>query len=116
MSSYFENEDKCGSQLLTKLKGYPYLAMLSIKQPFKLSFIRANEEMAKEYLKLLETKQIDQTRGRPAYIRFRVRIDSYLGEEYTNQELYGNFSGAIESVEVFADREMLFKLYEQPMY
>ena len=116
MSSYMENGDKCGNQSITKLKGYPPMAMLSIKQPFKLSFIRANEEMAKEYLKFLESKQIDQTRGRPAYIRFRVRIDSYLGEEFASQQIYGNFSGAIESIEVFADREMLFKLYEQPMY
>jgi hypothetical protein len=45
-----------------------------------------------------------------------VRFDQFVGENYTGQKMYGSFAGAIETIEVFADRDMMFKLYEQALY
>lgn len=116
MAARMDNGERCGGYDITHLDGYPRAAVLTIKTPFKLSFIRANEDLAKEYLKMLDEKGIDQRHGRPAYIRFRVRFDRYIGMEYNNQIKHGNFGGTIESIEVFADRDLMFKLYEQSLY
>lgn len=106
----------CKDRGLEGLAGYPTSIMMTMKKPFQLSFVRVNEEIAKEYLKMLEEKSVDVTNGRPAYVRFRVRLESYLGVDYFGQGTYGNFGGVLETVEVFADREMMFKIYEQALY
>lgn len=107
---------KCKDRVLDGMPGYPTSVMMTMKKPFQLSFVRVNEEIAKEYLKMLEEKNVDVTNGRPAYVRFRIRLESYQGIDYFGQATYGNFGGVLETVEVFADREMMFKIYEQALY
>lgn len=87
---------------------YPDSVILTMKTPFHLNFVRVNEALAKEYLNMVEDKQVGNSKGRPAYIRFRLRLDNYLGP--------GEFAGILETIEVFADRELMFKLYEQTLY
>ena len=111
-----EDDEKCKDMYSKNLEGYPRGVELIIKQPFRLSFVRVNEDLAKEYLKMINEEKINQKDGRLAYIRFRVRFDQYVGESYSNQKTYGDFAGTIETIEVFADRDMMFKIYEQAFY
>lgn len=106
----------CDDVSYDSVPGYPNAMMIMLKQPFSLSFVRINEDLAQEYLKILTDRQIDITKGRPAYIRFRVRFDRYVNSEFIGQDEYAIFGGTLETIEVFADRDLMFKLYEQSLY
>lgn len=112
-SGNFQGATKCPDVILQNFSGYPSGAVLNLKTPFNLSFVRVPEVLAKEYLKIVEEINIKPSEGRPAYIRFRIRVDQFLSEESIDQGNFANFSGALEKVEVFADRELLLPLYTQ---
>lgn len=107
---------KCSDIDYNNVPGYPSAMMLSVRTPFKLSFIRVNEDLAQEFLKIGDEKNLDLSGGRPAYIRFRIRADRYYGLTYVSQRPYANFGGVIETIEVFGDPDLMFKLYEQALY
>jgi hypothetical protein len=104
---------KCDSIYLRRLEGFPSVMVLTLQQPFNLTFIRVPEELAKEYIKVLENKKIDTRRERPAYVLFRVRLDQYYGVKDQDALYYADFGGEVEKIEVYADREMMYPLYEQ---
>lgn len=104
---------KCPDVILRNFSGYPSGAVLNVKTPFNLTFVRVPEVLAKEYLKMVEGIALKPYEGRPAFIRFRIRVDQFLNEESIDQGNFANFSGALEKIEVFADRELLLPLYTQ---
>lgn len=104
---------KCPDVILRNFAGYPSGAVLNLKAPFNLSFVPVSETLAREYLKMVEETGLNTSDGRPAYIRFRLRVDQFLNEESIDQGNFGNFSGVLEKIEVFADRELLLPLYSQ---
>jgi hypothetical protein len=104
--------NKCG-ELVGKIDGYPNSIVLTTKQPFNLTFIRVPEELAKEYLRMLEGKKVDTRHNRPAYVFFRVRLDQFLETGEESNIYFTNYGGEIEKIEVFADRAMMYPLYEQ---
>lgn len=114
-SGVFRNA-KCGDSLPSAITGYPDHVALTIRRPFKLSFIRVNEALAKEYLAFLKNRFNNAESGRPAFVRFRVRLDKLLPDSSEAQALYTNYEGVVESIEIFADRDLMFKLYEQAVY
>ena len=116
MATNLKNKDQCQGLKYDYIKGYPSNMMVILKQPFKLSFVRVNEDLAKEYLKILADREININQGRPAYMRFRIRFDRYVGTEVVGQREYAILGGALETIEVFADRDLMFKLYEQAFY
>lgn len=112
-SANAQGATKCPEVLLPNFSGYPSGAVLNLKTPFNLSFVRVPEVLAKEYLKMVENIAVRAYEGRPAFIRFRIRVDQFLNEESIDQGNFANFSGALEKIEVFADRELLLPLYTQ---
>ncbi len=116
MASNVYYKSKCGSEAIRHVQGYPDSVVLTTRRPFKLSFIRVNEALAKEYLAFVKGRYNDPKRGRPAYMRIRVRLDQHLPDLQISQGLYSNYGGVIETIEVFADRDLMFKLYEQAVY
>lgn len=115
MSRKMQYTRACSEVSFDDIKGYPDGMMVILKQPFAFSFVRVNDDLAQEYLKIISDKGMDITGGRPAYIRFRIKIDRYVGETYVSQDKYAILGGALETIEVFADRDLMFKLYEQSM-
>lgn len=109
-------KSKCGGEAIRHVQGYPDSVVLTTRRPFKLSFIRVNEALAKEYLAFVKGRYNDPKRGRPAFMRIRVRLDQHLPDLQISQGTYSNYGGVIETIEVFADRDLMFKLYEQAVY
>ena len=109
-------KSKCGNEALRHVQGYPDSAILTTSRPFKLTFIRVNEALAKEYLSFVKGRYNDPKHGRPAYMRIRIRLDQHLPDVYIAQGVNSNYGGVIETIEIFADRDMMFKLYEQAVY
>jgi hypothetical protein len=116
MAKNLKSEVACKGMSYGYIDGYPSDMMIILKQPFKLDFVRVNEDLAQEYLKIISEREIRLNEGRPAYIRFRVRFDRYLGDNEVGQHEYAIFGGVLETIEVFADRDLMFKLYEQAFY
>jgi hypothetical protein len=112
-SANSEGATKCRGVVLRNFSGYPSGAILNLRTPFNLSFVRVPEVLAKEYLKMVENIAIKPGEGRPAFIRFRIRVDQFLNEESLDHGSFANFSGALDKIEVFADRELLLPLYTQ---
>ena len=109
-------KSKCGGEAIRHVQGYPDSVVLTTRRPFKLSFIRVNEALAKEYLAFVKGRYNDPKHGRPAYMRIRVRLDQHYPDLHISQGTYSNYGGVIETIEVFADRDLMFKLYEQAVY
>lgn len=112
-SGNFHGATKCPGLFLPNFPGYPSGAVLNLKAPFNLSFVRVPEALAKEYLKMVEDIVIRPSEGRPAFIRFRIRLDQFLSEEDRDHGHFANFLGDLEKIEVFADSELLLPLYSQ---
>lgn len=116
MSKNLKNQKECDGITYDYIKDYPGGMMVLLKQPFKLDFVRVNEDLAQEYLKILADRGTNIKEGRPAFIRFRVRFDRYIDTDQIGQNEYAIFGGVLETIEVFADRDLMFKLYEQAFY
>lgn len=110
------HRSKCASEAIRHVQGYPDSVVLTTRRPFKLTFIRVNEALAKEYLSFVKGRYNDPRQGRPAFMRIRIRLDQHLPDLYISQGVYSNYGGVIETIEIFADRDLMFKLYEQAVY
>ncbi len=108
------NEYPCVKQS-SKYNEYkmPVNAVLNMERPLNYNFVRAAPELADEYLAYLKKYKIDTSEGRPAYIRYRVKVEQDLGTVEVKGKIYANFYGSIESVSVFGDRELLIKFDER---
>ncbi|HNQ91786.1 MAG TPA: DUF4852 domain-containing protein [Alphaproteobacteria bacterium] len=103
---------ECGNIAVGSAK-YTGSAVLKLKSPINISYIRIDPELAKEYLRYIEGKQGDLN-DKPAYIRYRVRVDRYITTQ--NIDRVGRshiFSGKVLQVDIFADREMFLPLFSQ---
>lgn len=107
-------EDDCNENSTAIVPGYPFNVILTTRQPFSLSFVRVNEDLAKEYIRMTHNIETERD-GRPAYIRFRVYFNRFINFQHVGQEPYVNFGGAIESFAVYADKDLRFKIYEQSL-
>jgi hypothetical protein len=91
----------------------PINAALSIDRPFSLMLIPSNQQVAQQYVDYLTENQIDTREGRPAYLKFRVKLDRLLEKTGEKDSSLAIFYGQIESITVYGDRDQMIKLYEQ---
>ena len=92
---------------------FPVNAVVTLSRPFNYSSVQTDQLTAEEYLKYLETNKADLTQGRPAYIRYRLKISQYSGAVTVSNNYYGNFFGELESISVFGDKDLLIKLEDR---
>lgn len=93
---------------------YSTAAILNLKNPFNIDYIRVSEELAAEYLDYIKENSGSIENTKSAYLRYRVRVDKFLTQ--TKRKDLGNiqvFNGQILRLDIFADREMLRPLYSQ---
>lgn len=103
---------ECGNISIGDPK-YTGSAILRLKSPINIGYIRIAPELAKEYLHYVEDNQGHLER-KIAYIRYRVRIDRYMATESVQSIGVAQvFSGKVLEVNIFADREMFLPLFSQ---
>ena len=92
---------------------FPMNAVVTFTQPLNYTTVKTDQSTAEEYLKYLEKNKPDTSLGRPAYIRYRVKVDQYMGPVKIGSEQYANFFGELESVSVFGDKDLFIKLEDR---
>ena len=92
---------------------FPVNAVVTLSRPFNFSAVKTDQSVAEEYLKYIENSKADNMQGRPAYIRYRLKISQYSGSVKMGNTYYGNFFGELESISVFGDKDLLIKLEDR---
>ncbi len=92
---------------------FPMNAILNMERPLSYTFVKADKALAEEYLKYITDNKIRTEYGRPAYIRYRFKVEQSIGTSILDQSVLSNFYGSLESIAIFGDKEMLIKLDEQ---
>jgi A/G-specific adenine glycosylase len=90
----------------------PLDAIINFSKPLTIQGLRMKKEDVELYREYLANNKIDTEEGRPAYIRYRIEINS-AGNLNSANTL--NLFGTIEEITVFADPMLLLKLAE-PSY
>ena len=93
---------------------YPRAAVLTIKSPITLSFIRVPLNLAQRYIDWRAEQGLYDDDKRLAYIRYRFRVDGYNEIKLYNGIKSFNFKGKMMRLDVFADQGMFLPLYSQP--
>ncbi len=91
----------------------PINAALSMDRPFSLMLIPSDQKAAQQYVDYLTKTQTDTRAGRPAYLKFRVKMDRLLEKTGDKDSSMAIFYGQIENISVYGDRDQMIKLYEQ---
>lgn len=112
LANYRNGDTSCGRVNLDRYK-YPSSALLNIISPLSLTFIRVPKELAEEYIEWRGKEGVEKGYGRQAFIRFRVRVDSYGGMHPSSGGNEFIFNGRLMQIDVFADMDMLMPLYNQ---
>ena len=114
ISKFFLEHTDCGDDLRLDPRRYPSAAVLKLLSPLSLSLVRVPEDAAKRYVE--KVANIVDSHGREmrqAYVRFRIRVDSFSGIAPIGQDVMYMFKGRIEQASVFEDRDLTRILYEQ---
>lgn len=91
---------------------FPLNAVLNLSRPFNLTKIDVSQATASEYIKYLQEHDITDPNTRPAYIRFRFKVEQNLAPVYIRNGQFANFFGMLESVTVFGDKGLFIKMQE----
>ncbi|MBE2192139.1 MAG: DUF4852 domain-containing protein [Alphaproteobacteria bacterium] len=89
-------------------------AIVKLKSPINLDFIRVPHDLAKEYIRFLEDKDGQLSEKKEVFFRYRIRIDRFMQVE--QMQSIGSaliFSGQILQIDIYADREMFLPLFSQ---
>ncbi len=89
-------------------------AVVRLKNPINIDFIRVPHSLAKEYIKFLEDKQGQLKADKVVYFRYRIRIDRFT--KYEALQNIGDaliFTGKVLQIDVYADQEMFLPLFSQ---
>ena len=101
---------KCLKTQYYNPKLFPMNAILNLSRPFSYTSVKAKPEDAQEYIKYLQDNNLANPLGRPAFIRYRFKVEQSLDPVNRNNGLYANFFGTLESVTVFGDINLFIKL------
>ncbi len=91
---------------------FPINAVLKLSRPLSYTSVQTKPEAAQEYLKYMEENDITSDFGRPAYIRYRFKVEQSLSPVRMNGGVFANFFGTLESVSIFGDQSLFIKLEE----
>jgi len=89
-------------------------AVVTLKNPINIDFIRVPHTLAKEYLQFFEDRYgtLDGTKN--VYFKYRIRIDRYSRFDPGSTAGPANiFEGKILNIDIYADQEMFLLLYQQ---
>lgn len=114
ISKFYLEHTECGDDLRIDPRRYPSQAVLKLSSPFSLSLVRVPEDVAKKYVERVANKIDQHGRDmRQAYVRFRVRIDSFTGVKQLGQDFMYSFKGKLDEASVFVDKDLTQLLYQQ---
>jgi hypothetical protein len=109
---FMSGQTSCGPMSINEYE-YPATAILSIDSPFTITFVRVSPDLAQQYVEWRIKNGLSIGDERQAFIRYRIRIDEYLGmKDHESREAF-NFKGKLQRIDVFADEELLLPLYNQ---
>ena len=91
---------------------FPPSALLTIPKPITYSAVKTDQAKADSFIEYVKNKRLDTVKGRPAYIRYRVKVDKSTAPIMNGKQAMANMFGSIESIAVFADREKTILLEE----
>lgn len=91
---------------------FPINAALKLSRPLTYLSVHAQPDIAQEYLNYIAENKLNDSFGRPAYIRYRFKVEQSLAPISTNTGVFANFFGSLESVSVFGDQSLFIKLEE----
>lgn len=92
-------------------KIFPLNAVLNLSRPLNYTSVKTSEASAEEYLKYIADNDLVSEFGRPAYVRYRFKVEQSLNPvALNNGELSYNFFGGLESMTVFGDKGLFIKL------
>ncbi len=89
-------------------------AIVKLKNPINIDFIRVPHALAKEYIRFLEEKHGRLIANKEVFFRYRIRIDRF--SNYESLRNLGDalvFSGKVMQIDVYADQEMFLPLFSQ---
>ncbi|MDD3021389.1 MAG: DUF4852 domain-containing protein [Alphaproteobacteria bacterium] len=90
------------------------VAIVKLKNPLNIDFIRVPHALAKEYIRFLEERHGHLVEDKEVYLRYRLRIDRFLQvESLPNIGDSLVFSGKVMQIDVYADQEMFLPLFSQ---
>lgn len=91
----------------------PINAALSMDRPFSFGLVPSDQQTAQKYVDYLKANNINTRDGRPAYLKFRVKIDRLLEKTGESDASMAIFYGQLENISVYGDRDQMIKLYDQ---
>lgn len=112
IANYKSGATSCGQLGMDSTK-YPGAGMVNILSPLSLTFIRVPKDLAMEYIGWRNDQGFSESEARQAYVRFRVRVDGFVGIETVLSSPSYVFYGKLLELDVFADKEMMMPLYNQ---
>lgn len=112
IANYKSGSTSCG-QLGMEPTKYPGAGAVNILSPLSLTFIRVPKNLAMEYINWRNDQGFSENEARQAYVRFRVRVDGFVGIEPVEGTPSYVFYGKLLELDVFADKEMMMPLYNQ---
>jgi len=96
-----------------KYREFPINAILNLSRPLDYTHVPVTKEMVKEYSQYLKENGVNVTNGRPAFIRYRFKVEQSIGITVADTSSYANFYGTLESFTVFGDRSFFIKFDEK---
>ena len=110
VSGNYASDYKCLKTSDYNPKIFPLNAVLNLSRPLNYTSVKASQESAEEYLKFLADNNIDNSLGRPAYVRYRFKVEQSLNPVSLDNGISANFFGGLESMTVFGDKGLFIKL------
>lgn len=110
----FGNGDTACGKFAINAQKFPSTGVITILSPLNLSFIRVPLPLAEKYIEWRSKQGNLDDAKRQAYIRYRIRIDSYEGvKAFANGLNAFGYHGKLVRLDVFADKDLLLPLYNQ---
>ncbi|MDY0028448.1 MAG: DUF4852 domain-containing protein [Pseudobdellovibrionaceae bacterium] len=89
-------------------------AVVNLRNPINIDFIRVNHQLAKEYLQFFEDRYGSLNGEKQVFFRYRIRLDRFLRyDPYSNAGQALIFEGKVLQIDIFADQEMFLPLFSQ---
>lgn len=108
-----EMQNECGLSI-EKDARFSGTAVVNLRNPINIDFIRVNHQLAKEYLQFFQDRYGSLNGNKQVYFRYRIRIDRYV--KFDPDSSAGPaliFEGKVLQIDIFADQEMFLPLFSQ---
>lgn len=91
---------------------FPLNAIVTLSRPLNYINVNASPTVVAEYIKYLDEHKTPAQNGRPAYVRYRIKVEQSLKPTPYKSDYFANFFGSLESMTIFGDRDLFIKLEE----